>query len=149
LDVVAQVESLPECNSMPARSQSEELRERTKKFAIRIVRLFRSLQKSAEGRILGRQLLRSGTSVAANYRACCRARSRAEFIAKIGVVVEEADETVFWLELLIDTGVLSKSSLDNFAGGSQRAIGHFCRLPANREARSRQIRKWLNDPITH
>ena len=79
----------------------EQLRERTKLFAIRIVRLFRALQKTAEGRVLGRQLLRSGTGVAANYRAACRARSRPEFIAKIGIVVEEADETVFWLELLI------------------------------------------------
>ena len=71
------------------------LQDRTKQFAIRIVKLYRSLPKTEEARIIGRQLLRSGTSVAANYRAVCRARSKAEFIAKIGVVVEEADETVF------------------------------------------------------
>ena len=84
--------------------QSEELKARTKAFAIRIVKLFRSLPKTEEARVIGRQLMRSATSVAANYRAVCRARSKAEFIAKIGVVVEEADETVFWLEMIIDTG---------------------------------------------
>ena len=91
-------------------SQPEQLRERTKQFALRIVRLFRSLPKSDEARILGRQVLRSGTSVAANYRAICRARSKAEFVAKIGTVVEEADETVFWLELLVDSGIARKDA---------------------------------------
>lgn len=75
-------------------SQPEELRQRTKQFALRVIRLFRSLPKSDEARILGRQLLRSATAVAANYRALCRARSKAEFIAKMGVVIKEADETV-------------------------------------------------------
>src|SRR5262249_11685641 len=93
-------------------SQPEQLRDRTKQFAIRIVRLFRSLPKTEEGRIIGRQVLRSGTSVAANYRAVCRARSKAEFVAKIGTVVEEADETIFWLELLIETGVISQTRTD-------------------------------------
>ena len=72
--------------------QAEELKKRTKQFAIRIVKLFRSLPRSEEARIIGRQMLRSGTSVAANYRAVCRSRSKAEFIAKIGVVVEETDD---------------------------------------------------------
>src|SRR5437763_8914926 len=87
---------------MPTVSRPEQLRERTKQFALRIVKLFRSLPKTDEARVLGRQVLRSGTSVAANYRAICRARSKAEFVAKIGTVVEEADETVsgwnFWLK---------------------------------------------------
>lgn len=86
--------------------QAEELKKRTKQFAVRIVRLYRALRKTEEGRIVGRQLLRSGTSIAANYRAVCRSRSRPEFIAKIGIVVEEADETVFWLELLVETGTV-------------------------------------------
>ena len=72
--------------------QSQELKNRTKQFAIRIVKLFRSLPRTEEARIIGRQMRRSGTSVAANYRAVCRARSKAEFVAKIGVVVEESDE---------------------------------------------------------
>ena len=93
--------------------QSEELKNRTKKFAIRIVKLFRSLPKTEEARVIGKQVLRSGTSVAANYRAVCRARSKAEFVAKIGGVVEEADETVFWLELLIETGILEAKLLNS------------------------------------
>ena len=73
--------------------------------------MFRSLPKTEEARILGRQVLRSGTSVAANYRAACRARSKAEFVAKLGVVVEEADETVFWLELLVESGIVAREKL--------------------------------------
>jgi four helix bundle protein len=79
---------------------SEALKLRTKDFALRVLRLYRSLPRTEEARILGTQLLRSSTSVGANYRAACRGRSRAEFIAKLGIVLEEADETVFWLELL-------------------------------------------------
>ena len=93
-------------------TQPEQLRERTKQFAIRIVRLFRSLPKNDEARIMGKQLLRAGTSVAANYRAVCRARSRAEFISKIGVAVEEADETVFWLEILVETGLVPRVQME-------------------------------------
>ena len=89
----------------------EELRNRTKSFAIRIVKLYNSLPYKSAAQVLGKQLLRSGTSVAANYRAACRARSRAEWIAKIGIVVEEADETVFWLEMLVDCEVVSPRSV--------------------------------------
>jgi four helix bundle protein len=92
-------------------SQSEELKNQTKKFAIRIVRMFKALPRSAEAYIIGKQVLRSGTAVAANYRAACRARSKAEFVAKIGIVAEEADETVFWLELLIETNTVRESKL--------------------------------------
>jgi four helix bundle protein len=89
-------------------SQSEQLRERTKNFALRIVKLFRALSKSTEAQVIGKQLLRCGTSVAANYRAACRARSRAEFIAKLGIVLEEVDESVLWIEMLIDLGIIKK-----------------------------------------
>ena len=92
-------------------TNAEELRERTKKFAIRIVRLFKALPKATEAQILGKQLLRCGTSVAANYRAVCRARSKAEFVARIGIVAEEADESVFWLELIEETGTLNAKQL--------------------------------------
>jgi four helix bundle protein len=74
--------------------------------------LFRSLPKTEEARVIGKQVLRSGTSVAANYRAVCRSRSKAEFIAKVGVVVEEADETVFWLELLGGAGIVEQKRLE-------------------------------------
>ena len=79
--------------------QAEALKLRTKQFAIRIVGVVRSLPRTREGDVIGKQLLRCGTAVAANYRAVCRSRSNAEFISKISIVVEEADETVFWLEL--------------------------------------------------
>jgi four helix bundle protein len=91
--------------------QAEALKLRTKQFAIRIVGLVRSLPRTREGDVIGKQLLRCGTAVAANYRAVCRARSKAEFISKISIVVEEADETVFWLELLSDTAVVPAEKL--------------------------------------
>jgi len=89
-------------------SGPEDLRDRTKSFAIRIVKLYRSLPHTADSQVVGKQLLRCGTSVAANYRAACRGRSRAECIAKIGLVVEEADETVLWLEMLSDCDIVPR-----------------------------------------
>ena len=86
--------------------QADALKDRTKRFAVRIVHLFRSLPRTEEARVIGKQLLRAGTSVAANYRAVCRARSKAEFVAKVGVVVEETDETAFWLEPLVDSNIV-------------------------------------------
>jgi four helix bundle protein len=91
----------------------DELKERTKQFALRVMRLVDALPKSSKGRALASQLIRSGTSVAANYRAACRGRSRAEFIAKIGVVEEEADETALWLELIIADAFLSKKKVQS------------------------------------
>ncbi len=89
-----------------------DLKVRTKVFALRVIRAYRGLPSSDEARVIGRQLLRSATSVGANYRAACRARSRAEFIAKLGIVLEEADEAVFWLELLLETGILDHKRLE-------------------------------------
>ena len=85
----------------------QELITRTKQFALRIMKLVGALPKSIEGRAIGNQIMRSGTSVGANYRAACRARSKMEFIAKLGTVEEEADETAFWLELIIEGDLLS------------------------------------------
>jgi len=95
----------------PVTQQLPDLKQRTKQFAFRIIRLYRNLPATDEAKILGKRLLRSGTSVGANYRAACRARSKAEFIAKLGIVLEEADETVFWLELLVESGVGSRERL--------------------------------------
>ena len=89
----------------------EELRQRTKQFTMRAIRLFRALPRTEEARIIGRQLLRAATSVAANYRAVCRARSRPDFIAKMGVVLEEADESLFWFEMLGDAEIVEKARL--------------------------------------
>jgi four helix bundle protein len=87
-------------------SEPEEMRDRTKAFALRIIRLFRSLPYRTDTQVLGKQLLRCGTSVAANYRAACRVRSKAEFVARIAIVAKEADESVLWLELLIESGII-------------------------------------------
>jgi four helix bundle protein len=90
---------------------SAELKQRTKTFALRILKLLSALPKTTEGRIIAGQIGRSGTAVGANYRASCRGRSRAEFIAKIGVVEEEADETAYWLELIAESGMLPASKV--------------------------------------
>jgi four helix bundle protein len=105
--------------------RSEQLRERTKAFALRILRLFRSLPGSADIQILGKQLVRCGTSVGANYRSACRARSRAEFVARIGVVVEEADESVFWLELLVETGTIKQEKLEDLLAEARELTAIF------------------------
>jgi four helix bundle protein len=84
---------------------SQELQDRTKKFSLQIIRFFQDLPNSIEAQILGKQLLRSATSVTANNRAACRARSKAEFIAKLSIVVEEADETLLWLEMISESKI--------------------------------------------
>ena len=104
---------------------TEELKGRTKQFAIRIVRMSGALPKTYETRVLGTQVLRSGTSLAANYRAACRARSRAEFIAKLGTVVEEADETVFWLELLGETEIADLSQIKDLLQEASELLAIF------------------------
>src|SRR5690348_16827849 len=91
---------------------SAELKERSKQFAQREVRWFRVLPRNTDAQVIGKQLLRSGTSIAANYRAACRARSRAEFVARIGIVAEEADESVFWLEMLTESGAIKIKEVD-------------------------------------
>jgi four helix bundle protein len=88
-----------------------QMKERTKEFAKEIIRLCRKLPNDREGRLIGNQIFRSGTSIAANYRAACRARSKAEFISKLSVVEEEADETLFWLEIIDEMGIFKKVPL--------------------------------------
>ena len=105
--------------------RAEELKKRTKQFATRIVRLYQALPRRDEARVIGRQVLRSGTSVAANYRAVCRARSKAEFISKIGVVVEEIDETVFWLKLLVDTGIVAQARMESLQEEATELLAIF------------------------
>ena len=88
---------------------SDELKKRTKEFAKRVLKVIDALPNTIKGRAIGNQLVRSGTSVAANYRAACRGRSKAEFAAKIGTVVEEADESALWLELIIEDNILDSN----------------------------------------
>jgi four helix bundle protein len=86
-----------------------DLKRRTKQFALRAMKLAASLDRSITGRTLANQLVRSGTSVGANYRSACRARSKVEFISRLGVVEEEADESAYWMELIIEAGLMPEN----------------------------------------
>jgi four helix bundle protein len=115
-------------------SKQEELRNRTKRFALRIIGLFRRLPRTVEAQGLGKQLLRAGTSIGANYRAAGRARSKAEFISKMGIVVEEADEAVFWIECLIESGIVKPELLEDLLAEANELIAIFA--ASQRTARS-------------
>jgi four helix bundle protein len=117
--------------------KADELKERCAVFAERVVALVRQLPASPEGRRVGGQLLDAATSVAANYRAACRARSRAEFIAKIGVVVEEIDESEFWLSFLIRTGIASDSMVRPLLDEANQLLRIFVTSHKTASARSR------------
>jgi four helix bundle protein len=90
---------------------AEALKARTKAFAVRVIRMNAALPRNRAADIIARQVLRSATSVGANYRAACRARSHREFVAKLGIVVEESDETLYWLELLIEANLMPEERL--------------------------------------
>jgi four helix bundle protein len=100
--------AISDCGLIKIQAQvnAEELKRRTKQFGIRIVKLVEALPRSQTAAVIGRQLLRSATSVGANYRAVCRAKSRADFIAKLGIVEEECDESLYWLEMLVETNLI-------------------------------------------
>jgi len=102
----------------------QELRTRTKSFALRVIRMSQALPRSREANVLVQQVLRSATGMAANYRAAGRSRSKAEFIAKIGVV-EEADETVFWLEMLLESGLIRPENLQNLLAEATQLVAIF------------------------
>ena len=89
----------------------DDFKQRTRTFALRVIRLVKALPKSTVGSVIGRQLLRCGTSVGANYRAACRARSRADFVAKMKIVEEECDESLYWIELLKESGEIEPALL--------------------------------------
>src|SRR5437870_8068154 len=119
-------------------NRAKQLQDRTKKFAVRIIKAFAKLPKDEATRVIGRQFLRSGTSLAANYRAACRARSSADFISKISVVSEEADETPFWLELLIDSELITSKKVESLMAECEELLKIF------RVARDCQVES-LND----
>lgn len=103
---------LVEINCMQEKSLFIEMfKKRTKQMAIKSIRLFQLMPKTEEARIIGKQMLRSASSTAANYRAACRARSQAEFFSKMSIVVEESDETLFWLELIEESAIYNKPEL--------------------------------------
>ena len=101
---------------------------------MRVLRVFRSLPDSREGRILGQQLLRAATSVAANYRSACRARSRPDFLSKLGVVEEEADESLFWLEFIAEAGLVPESKLKDLISEASQLTAIF--VASRRTAKS-------------
>jgi four helix bundle protein len=118
----------------------EQLKARTKYFALRIIKLVGALPKTIEGRAIANQLARCGTSVAANYRATCRARSRSEFIAKMGVVLEEADETQLWLELIIEAKLLPSKRVDLLLKETNELVAIFV---ASRKSASRNLKSTI------
>ena len=90
---------------------ASDMQKRTKAFALRVIKLVEGLSRNRTTEVIGKQLLRCGTSVGANYRAACRAKSTADFIAKMGIVEEEADEVIYWLELLVEAGLIGKNDV--------------------------------------
>jgi four helix bundle protein len=104
---------------------AELMKERTKRFALHVIRLCRTLPKSSESTIISRQLMRSATSVGANYRAVCRARSTPDFVSKLGVVLEEADESLFWIDLLADAGVTSEDKVGMLRAEANELVAIF------------------------
>ena len=119
--------------------KAEAMKDRTKRSAIRIVTVCRSLPSSGEGNVLANQLLRSGTAVAANHRAVCRARSKAEFVSKMSIVVEEADETVFWQENAGRHGDRAVWQINIAAKGSQRIVGDLRCFATHGEVQSASL----------
>jgi len=106
-------------------SKKHDLRMRTRSFALRIVRLYTSLPKTAEAQVLGKQLLRSGTSVGAHYHEATRSRSNAEFISKIEAGMQELEETVYWLNLLIDSGIVKKAQVSELCDEADELMAIF------------------------
>jgi len=96
--------------------RDSELRARTKQFALRVIRMYSALPKTTEAQVIGKQVLRSGTSVAANFREACRARSNAEFISKLGIVEQELDESELWMELLVESDIVPATRLSELQG---------------------------------
>jgi four helix bundle protein len=104
---------------------AEELKKRTKQFALRIIRVVEALPNTRTATVIGNQLLRSGLSVGANYRAACRGRSKPEFASKVGIAIEEADETLYWLEMLIEAGILPEERLGELMREAHELVAIF------------------------
>jgi four helix bundle protein len=104
---------------------AEAMKERTKHFALDVILLCKTLPRSSEAGIISRQLMRSATSVGANYRAVCRARSTPDFVSKLGIVLEEADETLFWIELLADAGISSREKTHKLKAEADELVAIF------------------------
>jgi four helix bundle protein len=100
----------------------EEMKDRTRAFALRVIHLAESFPNEPTANVIRNQMLRSGTSVGANYRAACRAKSKADFVSKLGTVEEEADETVYWIELSIDAGIITPRRVHDLLDEAQQIV---------------------------
>jgi len=103
----------------------DDLKKRTKAFALRVIKLVQNLPNTALARHIGGQLIRCSTSVPANYRAACRSRSTADFVAKMGIVEEEADESVFWIEMLVDTELMKIEKVADLLNEGNQLVAIF------------------------
>ena len=115
------------------------MKTRTKAFALRCVRLVASFPKTAAGDIISRQLIKAATSVAANYRACCAARSHADFLNKLGIVEEEADEAVFWIDFSVDAGLSKRTRVSKLIAEGQEILAIV--IASEKTAKSRRRKK--------
>src|SRR6266571_4597466 len=118
------------------KSEENDLRQRTKEFGLQIVRMFSGLPKTTEAQVIGKQVLRSGTSVGANYREAYRARSRAEFISKCGDSLRELEETGYWLELLVDGNIVAPAKLSALRQECDELIAIFVTVLKRSKANS-------------
>lgn len=122
--------------------KATELRDRTKSFAVRCLKLIESLARSMPAKVIANQLARSATSVGANYRATCRARSRREFIAKMSITLEEMDESRYWLELIVEMEFMAESRLDSLMKEADELTAIFT------TSRATARRNQSNNPAT-
>lgn len=113
----------------------EDLKKRTKTFALRNIRLYGALPKSNEAQVIGKQLLRSATSVGANYREACRARSDSEFIAKVGICLQELDESSYWIELLEEAEIVPTTKVADLKDETNQLLAIFTTISKNTKAR--------------
>jgi four helix bundle protein len=118
----------------------EDLKQRTKRFALRVIRLAQVLPKTRVGDVISRQLLRAGTSVGANYRAACRAQSPADFVAKMHIVQEEADESLYWMELLTEADLVPRARLENLAKEAEELVAIVVASIRTVKTRNRRLR---------
>ena len=119
----------------------QDMRKRTKDFALRIVLVYAALPKNAIAQVLGKQILRSGTSVGAQYREACRAKSNADFISKIEGALQELDETLYWLEMIAESGVVAASRLDSLRKEAEELIAMFVTIVKGVKEKTRMLKR--------
>src|SRR5947209_6842030 len=118
-----------------------DLRERTRKFALRVIKLYSSLPRRGDAQVLGGQILKSGTSVGAHYREACRAKSNADFISKIEGALQELDETLYWLEMIAESGVVAASRLDSLRKEAEELIAMFVTIVKGVKEKTRMLKR--------